>query len=234
MEIAYIEARYGEDVAAKVKLKESKWRPSPAGRGVNTDSAMKPKESSLPPRPESKPLTRPELPATRPAARQQVADIAAPSIKPVASEPQTLAQAPALETKAPRPQARQVIDASKLRGDVKVEITDAAATPARATARPQGQFKPQEGALKSKSGSIVTGGEVVASSGSNRTSGVAEAPASVASGGSLESNSRGTYAPPDPHWPPRARAAAKRVARESSTFRAPAAPVEPAAAARPF
>jgi len=196
MEIAYIEARYGEDVAAKVKLKESQWRPSPAGRGVSTDSAMKPDEPSLPPRPDAKPLTRPELPATRPEAKQQVAEIATPTIQPVVSEPQTLAQAPALEAKAPRPQSRQVIDASKLRGNVNVEITDAVGSPARATARPQGQFKPQEGALKSKAGGIVTGGEVVASSGTSRSSGVAEAPASVASGGSLESSSRGTYAAP--------------------------------------
>ena len=32
-EIAYIEARYGEDVAAKVKLKEKSRRPEPPGRG---------------------------------------------------------------------------------------------------------------------------------------------------------------------------------------------------------
>ena len=196
MEIAYIEARYGEDVAAKVKLKESQWRPSPAGRGVNTDSAMQPDESSLAPRPDSKPLTRPELPDTKPAAPQQLADVAAPTIQPVVQEPQTLAQAPALETKAPRPQARQVLDASKLRGNVNVEVTDAAPTPPRSTARPQGRFKPQEGALKSKAGGIVAGGDVVASAGTARSSGVAEAPASVASGGSLESNSRGTYAAP--------------------------------------
>jgi len=196
MEIAYIEARYGEDVAAKVKLKEKLWRPSPAGRGVNTDSAMQPPESSLPPRQDSKPLTRPELPVTQPVARQQVAEVAAPVIEPVATQPQALAQAQALEAKAPRPKARQVIDAAKLRGNVNVEVTDAAPTPARSTARPQGQFKPQEGALKSKAGGIVAGGEVVASAGTTRTSGVVDAPAAVAAGGSLESSSRGTYAAP--------------------------------------
>ncbi len=196
MEIAYIEARYGEDVAAKVKLKEKLWRPEPAGRGVNTDSAMQPPESSLPPRQDSKPLSRPELPVTQPVARQQVAEVAAPTIEPVTQNPQVLAQAPALEAKAPRPKARQVIDASKLRGQVNVEVTDAAPTPARSTARPQGQFKPQEGALKSKAGGIVSGGEVLASAGTPRTSGVVDGPAAVAAGGSLESNSRGTYAAP--------------------------------------
>ena len=89
-----------------------------------------------------------------------------------------------------------MIDATKLRGNVNVEVTDAAPTPARSTARPQGQFKPQEGALKSKAGGIVAGGEVVASAGTTRTSGVVDAPATVASGGSLESSSRGTYAAP--------------------------------------
>ena len=196
MEIAYIEARYGEDVAAKVKLKEKLWRPEPAGRGINTDSAMQPPESSLPPRQDSKPLSRPELPVTQPVARQQVAEVAAPTIEPVAAQPQTLAQAPALEAKAPRSKARQVIDAKKLRGNVNVEVTDAAPTPARSTARPQGQFKPQAGALKSKAGGIVAGGEVVASAGTTRTSGVVDAPAAVAAGGSLESSSRGTYAAP--------------------------------------
>ncbi|MBE0567351.1 MAG: hypothetical protein IH621_15440, partial [Krumholzibacteria bacterium] len=48
-EIAYIEARYGEDVAAKVKLKESpRRRPEPPGRGVETDSAFKPAEPASP------------------------------------------------------------------------------------------------------------------------------------------------------------------------------------------
>ncbi len=43
-EIAYIEATFGEDVAAKVKLKPKPTpKPEPLGRGVNTDSAFKPK-----------------------------------------------------------------------------------------------------------------------------------------------------------------------------------------------
>ena len=193
-EIAYIEARYGEDVASKVKLR----RPEPPGRGVGTDSAMKPAEpdSPEPPRPEPKPLTRPELPETTPASRQQVAEAVAPEIVPVTQQPQALAQAPALEARAPTPRSRQVIDASRLRGNPNVKIIDDAGSLARANKRPQGEFKPQEGALRSKAGGVVTGGDVVAAPGSNRSRGVSEAPGAVASGGSLESSSRSTYAAP--------------------------------------
>ena len=166
------------------------------GRGVATDSAMKSDEPSPPPRPESKPISSAELMRTEPVARQQMAvmETAAPTIKPVTQQHQTLAQAQTLEAKAPRPRARQVIDASKLQGDFNVKITDNVGTPLRATASPQGRFKPQEGALQSRAGSIVAGGEVVAQAGTSRTSGVAEAAASVASGGSLQGSSRGTYA----------------------------------------
>jgi hypothetical protein len=38
-EIAYIEARYGEDVAQKVKMK--KLDPGPPGRGITTDPSVK-------------------------------------------------------------------------------------------------------------------------------------------------------------------------------------------------
>ena len=170
MEIAYIEARYGEDVAAKVKLKETPWRPEPRGtRRQHRQRHEAGRTLAVPPRPEPKPLTRPELPVTEPAARQQVAEVAAPTIEPVAQQPQTLAQAPALEAKAPRPQARQVIDASQVaRQRQRRGHRRRARAPARATARPQGQFKPQEGALKSKAGGIVAGGEVVASAGRPR------------------------------------------------------------------
>ncbi len=59
-EIAYIEARYGEDVAAKVVIKEPPGRKTEArGRGANTQSAMKSEtqmgEMAEAPRPEAKP-----------------------------------------------------------------------------------------------------------------------------------------------------------------------------------
>jgi TonB family protein len=192
LEIAYIEARYGEDVAAKVRLKE------PPGRGVATDSAMKADEPSPPPRPESKPISSAEMMHTEPVARQQMAvmETAAPTIKPVTQQPQAMTQAQSLEAKAPRPRARQVIDASQLQGNFNVKISDDVGAPVRSTASPQGRFKPQEGALQSRAGSIVAGGEVVAQAGTSRTRGVAEADASVASGGSLQGSSRGTYAAP--------------------------------------
>ncbi|MCP4571684.1 MAG: energy transducer TonB [bacterium] len=193
-EIAYIEARYGEDVAAKVKLKE------PPGRGVATDSARRPAEpeSPAPPRPEPKPATRTERPRTEPVQRQRaaVAEIVAPAIQPAVQPQQTLAQAQALETKAPRPRSRQVIDASRLQGNLNVKIAENTGAPLRSSERPRGQFKPQAGALQSKAGGIVAGSDVVAAAGSSRTRGVAEAPTTVAAGGALQGNSRGDYAAP--------------------------------------
>ena len=183
-EIAYIEARYGEDVAAKVKMR----RPEPPGRGVATDSAMKPvePESPAPPRPDPKPLTRPEVAMT---------EIAAPDIAPRIQQ-ETLAQAATLEAKAPRPANRKVIDASKLQGVLTANLADDTGSPARVTTRPTGRFKPSSGTLQSKVGGVVTGGDIVAAPRGTRTDGVADAPASVASGGSLNSNSRGTYQAP--------------------------------------
>jgi len=191
-EIAYIEARYGEDVAAKVRLKE------PPGRGLATDSALKSGEPESPSRPEPRPATRPEFPTSDLVQRQPTAaaDVAAPSIQPVAQQPQTLAQAQALEAAAPRPRSRQVIDASRLRGNHNVKLAENEGAPLRASERPTGRFKPQTGALQSRAGAVVTGGEVVAVAGTSRTRGVAEAPTGVASGGGLQSNSRGSYAAP--------------------------------------
>lgn len=200
-EIAYIEARYGEDVAAKVKLKEPPRRPEPPGRGVATDSAMKPAEpaSPEPPRPEPKALTRPQVPVTQPVKRQEVAvaDVTVPTVQ-TKVQPKTLAQAPQLEAKAPRPANRKVIDASKLKGTALAQKLDDVAAPARAVARPQGQFKPQEGGLKAKSGAVALGNEVaVGSVGTKRSGAVVEAPGAVASGGGLKQNSRATYQAPE-------------------------------------
>jgi protein TonB len=201
-EIAYIEARYGEDVAAKVKLKETpRRRPEPPGRGGATDSAFKPAEpaSPAPPRPEPQPLTaRPDLPRVEPTQRPQVAvaEAAVPAAQPMA-EPRTLAAAPQLEAKVPRPANRQVIDASRLQGTLVDRAPDDVTAPARAVARPAGQFKPQAGGLQSRTGQAATGGEIAAVAGSERRSGgVSEAPAATAAGGSLQSNSRAAYQAP--------------------------------------
>lgn len=199
-EIAYIEAHYGEDVAAKVKLKEPPRRkPEPPGAGIATDSAMKPAEpaSPEPPRPQPKPLTaRPDLPLATEMQRPQVAaaEIAAPLV-PTAVETKTLAAAPQLEAKAPRPKNRQVIDASRLQGAALAKVSADPTVQARATARPDGQFKPQEGALQSKGGSVALGGDIVADTGTTKPSGaVTDAPA-VAAGGSLKSNGQKAYQP---------------------------------------
>lgn len=199
-EIAYIEARYGEDVAAKVKLKDPLRRPEPPGRGVASDSAVRPAEpaSTEPPRPESKPATRPRFPREELVQRRAAApaEAAAPSVQPVAQETRTLAPAEALETKAPRPRARQVIDASKLRGNHDVKLAEDAGAPLRAIVRPKGQFKPQEGALRSRAGAVVGGSEVVAAAGTSQTRGLAEAPASAAAGGALREGGRGGFVAP--------------------------------------
>lgn len=200
-EIAYIEARYGEDVAAKVKMKETpRVRPEPPGRGVATDSAMKPAEpkSPEPPRPEPKPLTRPKIDPVESTPRVQVAvaDIVAPAAQ-TKVQPKQLAQAAQLEAKIPRPANRKVIDASKLKGTALAKSLDDVKAPARAVARPQGQFKPQAGALKSKSGTVALGSDIaVASSGSTPSRGVVEASGAVAAGGGLKQNSRSTYQAP--------------------------------------
>lgn len=199
-EIAYIESRYGEDVAAKVKLKEPPRRkPEPPGAGIATDSALKPAEpaSPEPPRPQPKPLTaRPDLPIATDMQRPQVAaaEIAAPVV-PAAVETRTLAAAPQLEAKAPSPKSRQVIDASRLKGADLAKVSSDPTVPARAAARPEGQFKPQEGALQSKGGSVALGGDIVADTGTAKASGaVTDAPAAAA-GGSLKSNAQPAYQP---------------------------------------
>ncbi len=125
-----------------------------------------------------------------------MADVAAPTAQPVV-EPRTLAAAPQLEAKAPRPANRQVIDAGRLQGSmIRTADTDVS-TPARAAARPTGQFKPQAGALRSRDGQAALAGDIaVAAPTGSRTGGVSEAPAAVAAGGSLQNNSRATYQAP--------------------------------------
>ena len=200
-EIAYIEARYGEDVAAKVKMKEPPRRsPEPPGRGVSTDSAMKPAEpaSPAPARPEPKPLTRPEIAPVQAAPRQEIAmaEVAAPAVQ-AKIPPQAPAPAAQLETRAPRPANRQVIDPAQLKGSSLARPADDVTTPARAEARPQGQFKPQDGALKSKSGTVALGSDIAVGSATTPRSGaVVDAPAAAATGGGLQQNSRQTYAAP--------------------------------------
>jgi TonB family protein len=85
-----------------------------------------------------------------------------------------------------------------LKGTTLARPVDDLTTPARATARPQGQFKPQTGALQAKSGAVALGSDIAVGSTSTQRSGaVMDAPAAAAAGGGLSQNSRQTYAAPE-------------------------------------
>jgi TonB family protein len=189
-EIAYIEATYGEDVAAKVKLKQKpiqKPRPEPPGQGVNTDSAFKPKAEARPepPRPKAMDEMAPEIVGTlasapklqqaKPKTMKVVAKPQSTTMKPKAAKievatplvqssakPAVLAQASQLETKTPRPKARKVIDAGKLGQPVKTLQTADASSPQTSTKSQTGAFKPQAGGLKNRTGTLAAGDDVLA------------------------------------------------------------------------
>lgn len=209
-EIAYIEAKYGEDVAAKVKIKEqARRRPEPPGRGVNTDSAMKAPVEASPeaPRPEPRLQQRqavqpkptlaapPRLtPANRPVAAR--VDVAAPAVVAKA-EQKTLAAATQLAAKAPRPKARTVVDTKRLPSSLQTLAGRDVSARASVSSQTAGAFTPQKAGLKSKTGKVALGGDVVATGGSQRGSAqVAEASAALAAGGGLQSAGGATYRAP--------------------------------------
>jgi protein TonB len=199
-EIAYIEARYGEDVAAKVKLKAPPRRPEPFGMGVSTDSAQRPKQQAaepeapeLAPRPEPRPaLTRdielPERPVTQ--ERVVVRDAATPDIAPVTTEPKLLAEASRLQAADPRPVNRTIIDARKLAGALKTDVAEVAAP--RASSASREDFVPQAGgALKAKQGQLAAADAVLPAAGSGGAAArIADGPTTVAGGGDLRSRAR--------------------------------------------
>jgi TonB family protein len=207
-EIAYIEAKYGEDVAAKVKLKEKPVarRPEPPGAGINTDSAMKAPEAAAPdaprPQPKAAPKPRPVLkdpvrvdPVSRPAVAE--ATVKAPISAP-RTAPKQLAPAAQLAARSPQPQARQVIDASRLTGSLKDVAAQDVGAPQAAVRKSQEAFTPSSGGLKSRGGTVAVGEDVLASAGGNRRqAAVAEAPAALVGGGSLRSGgASGSYQAP--------------------------------------
>lgn len=221
MEIAYVQATLGEDVVAKVKAKQRP-RPEPAGRGVNTDSAFKPKPEASPepvrPKameaampdlvgtmakvqtlPEAKPKPKPMMEAPKPVASKPKpaaarVEVATPIVQPN-SKPKALAQASQLETKAPRPNSRQVIDAGKLGKPVKTLQTADTGSPQVAAKQNTEAFKPKSGGLQSKAGHVDSGDDVLAQSNhaTRRGPAVAEADAGVTSGGGLKSAGRSSY-----------------------------------------
>lgn len=221
MEIAYVEATLGEDVVAKVKAKQKpRPRPEPAGRGVNTDSAFKPKPEASPEpvRPKAKEAATPDpvgsmvaqqtLPQAKPKPRMEApkpasaqpkpaaakVEVATPIVQPV-SQPKALAQASQLETKVPRPKSRQVIDAGKLGQPVKTLQTADTGSPQVAARQNSAAFRPKSGGLKSKSTTVASGDDVLAPANNTtrRGASVAEATAGVVSGGGLKSSGRSTY-----------------------------------------
>ncbi|MCP4293287.1 MAG: TonB family protein [bacterium] len=238
-EIAYIEATYGEDVAAKVKLKQKSApvaKPEPAGRGVNTDSVMKKEADSKPENfakdlvkeqkqmvgtlakpaktPEPVPMAKPEpkLKQAEPKKSMAAPKPKASRAKPVVAKtemaspivqsetkPKALAKAATLDSKAPRPKSRQVIDASKLGQPVKTLQTAEANAPAARSKSTTEAFKPSSGGLKSRNGTVAAGADVLADAGTSqrKNNNVAEAGSTVSSGGSLKSAGRNSsYAAP--------------------------------------
>ncbi len=186
-EIAYIEARYGEDVAAKVKMKQKpQIAPdiAPPARGLASDSAIKPRDPSpAPPRPEPRPaLAKVETPRQRPA-KVEVAEVQAPQIAPQV-EQKVLAAATTKQSQVAKPK-RKIIDTSKLAGTLApVEKTAAVAksvAPQARAKRPQ-TLQPQKPALQNRGGNVLGADKTIASTAvAERGSGVAEA--TVALGG---------------------------------------------------
>ncbi len=198
-EISYIEARYGEDVAAKVKLKDPMLNkpapPGPVGPGITTDSAVKPKEA--PPGPPA-PVLAPELPPATPRPQPQLAQAAAPQIAPVTKPVRTLEQAPVLDARdAPAP-ARRVIDTDKLKDSLAGKLVEAQPRTLRPTpVADREAFKPVNGNLRDRGGRGPSGADPVVSAAPRQDPGtVVEAPASLG-GASLSSRaSAGSYVAP--------------------------------------
>jgi len=198
MEIAYIEARYGEDVAAKVQLKQKpQGRPEPPGRGVNTDSAMKAPLEASPEAPRPKPSLAAPL-RTDPINRPTVAaELTAPAARPAAPQ-KTLATATQLTAKAPRPVNRTVIDASRLSGAMKtLAAKDISSPTATAVGKSATTFAPQSGGLKSKTGTVAEGQDILATAKPARGAAqVADDAGTLSAGGGLKSGAGTTYRAP--------------------------------------
>lgn len=194
-EIAYIEARYGEDVAAKVKIKEKaveqakvqeapRARPEPPARGVNTDSAVRPAELAVAqaPRPQPKPAAAPAPQAVVPQA-----------IAPRAPAPQAQ-----LAARAPAPAASKIIPAQQLVGTVRNLEAKEVAAPRAAAARPVADgFAPASPGLKSKTGTVALGQDLVTGPAASRQpAAVAEGAPSLAAGGGLKPSSGSAFQAP--------------------------------------
>jgi TonB family protein len=179
-EIAYIETHYGEDVAAKVRLKRLPAITPRSGTGVTTDSMLKP------------PSSRPEPP--RPDPRAAMKDIDSPELKAKQIQPQVV-EAPQLESKQFR--SIDTPDLASSRVQVDRGALDASLTPKTAPLQSADSFQPSGGALQSRSSKLVLNDGPVAKSGAgDRSANIAEP--SQLGGGGLQSGSRGSYQPSAP------------------------------------
>jgi TonB family protein len=170
-EIAYIEAHYGEDIAAKVKLKSLERRGllQEPGRGVATRSAIKPE------------LPDPEPP--RPETRPQVAEVAAP--KPAPSQaPAPLPAAERLTSRAQQ-ESHPIVDETALR-HASSQVAAEAASVSATTVDAADTFVPQGGGLQSRGSRIVIVDGPVAPRHSGRSLVAGTGAASKLAGGGLQ------------------------------------------------
>lgn len=180
-EIAYIEAHYGEDVAAKVRLKKLPAITPRQGTGVTTDSMIKPQNS------------RPEPP--RPESRNAMKDIEAPSLEAKQIQPKVV-EAPKLESKQFRSVDSPELGSSRVQVDP--DALDASLTPKAAPSQSGESFKPSGGALQSRSSKLVLNDGPVAKNGGGGRSAAIEEPSKLEGGGLQRGGSRGSYQPSAP------------------------------------
>ncbi len=205
-EISYVEAAPGEDVAALVQEQvkpEPPVRSEMPGRGVETDSAVKPKvDSPAPPEPKAQqpaPVKaappRPE-PVRRAEPKAEMAAVVAPvpeAKKPVAQAPETKT----LTRNETRPAPRQLSAPDPVTRTVAAADVGEAQAPVQAPRKAAAEsFQPREAGLKRRTGTIAGGDDVLASTSANtnRQAGLAEASATLASGSLQNRESQPTFA----------------------------------------
>ncbi len=217
--IAYIEARYGEDVAEKVKLKElasAKPTPAPPGPGIMTDSALHrakpaaadptpPVPDRAPQQPRLAPAPPPPVAVPQPQApRPQLATAAAPAVAPAATAaPRELAQAAQLEARTAPAPGRQLVDTERLARSLAGELSADRAQAPRPTAPTSGEaFRPQRSGLQDRGGRAQVGAEppvaaVTTGAQRSRADSIAEGAANLG-GGSLTARTPAAeaYSPP--------------------------------------
>jgi TonB family protein len=143
-EISYIQARYGENIAAKVLLKThpAPVVKEPGDKGLSSRSALAPTKQQAPP---PSPVPRPGL-----------ADVKAPAL-PDAKRPQALSIAPKLDSKTFRQNEAPALDADFV--NRALDLASSAEVPAMAApARLQAKaFDPQEQVLVGRKSRLAAG-----------------------------------------------------------------------------